>query len=369
VGYLPENNPLYEEMEVSEYLDWAAEIRGFSGPEKANRVRRALEACGLGPMVGREIGVLSKGYRQRVGLAQAILHDPPILLLDEPTSGLDPNQAREVRQLLKELKSRKTFTVRYLRQHYDSIRMYIQWVKPYLRNIKRLHMDQRKMDTAYLVGPFEGSMVELEVLARHPIAENKMYACIALHFEYRTRPDMRFQQEGYQRGPIHVGRTQMTVRAYAWTPDDVRRYKEFRAKEDLDLLASIDDSLRSAVDALGGDLQTYIREAGGTIGEDWYGPKKKEDKKEKLPGLLDPFLAPIKGFGKGKKAPSPHCQNCATKISVKDLFCKGCGKKLRDPSKQEALALADAKQHAKSFIESHMYNFIKRYKASYGMVY
>ena len=316
----------------------------------------------------------------------------PDLFFDAPVMGTDHVDAyverlqfnKKVREVLKrklktflywkeetfkELKSRKTFTVRYLRQHYDSIRMYIQWVKPYLRNIKHLHMDQRKMDTPYLVGPFEGSMVELEVLARHPIAENKMYACISLHFEYRTRPDMRFQQEGYQRGPIHVGRTQMTVRTYVWTPDDVRRYKEFRAKEDLDLLASIDDSLRSAVDALGGDLQMYIREAGGTIGEDWYGPKKKEDKKEKLPGLLDPFLAPIKGFGKGKKMPSPHCQNCATKISLKDLFCKGCGKKLRDPSKAEALALSDARGNAKSFLEGHMYNFIKRYKASYGMIY
>lgn len=108
LGYLPELNPLYEDMEVTEYLEWAASVRGFRGPEKVRRVRRMVEVCGLGDGVGKEIGHLSKGYRQRVGLAQAILHDPPILLLDEPTSGLDPNQTREVRDLILELKKEKT---------------------------------------------------------------------------------------------------------------------------------------------------------------------------------------------------------------------------------------------------------------------
>lgn len=315
----------------------------------------------------------------------------PDLFFDAPVMGADHVDAhvnrllfnKKVREVLKrklktflywkeetfkELKSRKIFTVRYLRQHYDSIRMYIQWVKPYLRNIKKLHMDQKKMDTPYLVSPFEGSMVELEVLARHPIIDGQLYACISLHFEYRTRPDMRFQQEGYQRGPIHVGRTQMTVRSYVWTPDDVRRYKEFRAKEDLDLLASINDSLRSAADALGGDLQKFIRQAGGTIGEDWYGPGKKPGD-VKIPGLLDPFLAPFQGFGKGKKTIQVYCTSCAEKINHKDLFCKGCGKETRKPKKHEALALLDGRDKAESFLHDHMYNFIKRYKASYGMLY
>lgn len=108
VGYLPENNPLYEEMDVSEYLEWVAETRGLAGVERARRIRYSVEACGLGDVLGKPIGVLSKGYRQRVGLAAAILHDPEILLLDEPTSGLDPNQAREVRDLILQLKERKT---------------------------------------------------------------------------------------------------------------------------------------------------------------------------------------------------------------------------------------------------------------------
>lgn len=108
IGYLPENNPLYEEMDISEYLEWVAEARGLKNPDRTGRVRYAVEACGLGDVLGKQIGVLSKGYRQRVGLAAAILHDPDVLLLDEPTSGLDPNQAREVRDLILRLKERKT---------------------------------------------------------------------------------------------------------------------------------------------------------------------------------------------------------------------------------------------------------------------
>jgi ABC-2 type transport system ATP-binding protein len=108
VGYLAENNPLYEDMDVSEYLEWTARARGLRGAERTARVRFAVEACGLGDALGRTIGLLSKGFRQRTGLAASILHDPDILLLDEPTSGLDPNQAREVRDLIGRLKQAKT---------------------------------------------------------------------------------------------------------------------------------------------------------------------------------------------------------------------------------------------------------------------
>ena len=108
VGYLPENNPLYEELEVAEYLEWLAEIRNIPADDRTRAIRRAVEKCGLGDALGKPVGQLSKGYRQRVGLAQAILHDPAILFLDEPTSGLDPNQARDVRELIRELKREKT---------------------------------------------------------------------------------------------------------------------------------------------------------------------------------------------------------------------------------------------------------------------
>jgi len=108
IGYLPENNPVYEDMEVAEYLEWTADLRGFSGRARTMRVRDSVESCGLGDVLSKPIGLLSKGFRQRTGLAAAILHDPEILLLDEPTSGLDPNQTHEVRQLIQSLKKEKT---------------------------------------------------------------------------------------------------------------------------------------------------------------------------------------------------------------------------------------------------------------------
>jgi ABC-2 type transport system ATP-binding protein len=108
IGYLPESVPLYGELTVNEYLLFAAQARQTPKSERAGAVRRSLDACGLGEMAGRRIETLSKGYKQRVGLAQAILHDPPILILDEPSTGLDPNQIIEIRSLINELGKRKT---------------------------------------------------------------------------------------------------------------------------------------------------------------------------------------------------------------------------------------------------------------------
>jgi len=101
IGYLPEHPPLYTEMLVRPFLRFAARLRGVPRKELNGRVDRAIDRCGLQPVAGRLIGNLSKGYQQRVGLAQAILHDPDVLILDEPTVGLDPSQIREIRQLIK----------------------------------------------------------------------------------------------------------------------------------------------------------------------------------------------------------------------------------------------------------------------------
>jgi ABC-2 type transport system ATP-binding protein len=108
IGYLPENPPLYGEMVVRSYLDFVAKIREVPGSQRRARVDAAMERCGLTAVAGRVIGNLSKGYKQRVGLAQAILHDPPVLVLDEPTVGLDPEQIREIRGLIRSLGGQHT---------------------------------------------------------------------------------------------------------------------------------------------------------------------------------------------------------------------------------------------------------------------
>jgi ABC-2 type transport system ATP-binding protein len=108
IGYLPESNPLYGDLNPMEYLHFAASARLLAGEERRKAVNETITACGLESVRTQRIESLSKGYRQRVGLAQAIIHDPPILILDEPTSGLDPNQIIEIRSLIRELGKRKT---------------------------------------------------------------------------------------------------------------------------------------------------------------------------------------------------------------------------------------------------------------------
>jgi ABC-2 type transport system ATP-binding protein len=107
VGYLPENAPAYPEMTVEEFLTFIAETRGFRGEARAAAVDRAAELTHLTPVRRQTFETLSKGYKQRVGLAQALLHDPPVLILDEPTDGLDPNQKNEVRALIKNMATEK----------------------------------------------------------------------------------------------------------------------------------------------------------------------------------------------------------------------------------------------------------------------
>jgi ABC-2 type transport system ATP-binding protein len=101
VGYLPQRAPLYTEMGVIEYLEFAADLRAIAKSDQKSRIRKVIDICGLGDALLKDIGELSHGYRQRVGLAQALLHDPPILILDEPTSDLDPNEKAEFIEYLK----------------------------------------------------------------------------------------------------------------------------------------------------------------------------------------------------------------------------------------------------------------------------
>ena len=108
IGYLPESTPLYTDMVVYDYLDYVAQMRDIARADRRAAILRISKECGCDAFLGREIVTLSKGQKQRVGLAQAMIHDPPILILDEPTSGLDPNQIVEIRSLIKQIGKSRT---------------------------------------------------------------------------------------------------------------------------------------------------------------------------------------------------------------------------------------------------------------------
>ncbi|MDY7035463.1 MAG: ATP-binding cassette domain-containing protein [Thermodesulfobacteriota bacterium] len=111
LGYLPESAPLYHEMLVYDYLNYVADIRGLKREKKLSRIRRISDLCGLNSVMHQPIGELSKGFRQRVGLAHAMMNDPEILIMDEPTSGLDPNQIVEIRDIIKRIGKEKTIII------------------------------------------------------------------------------------------------------------------------------------------------------------------------------------------------------------------------------------------------------------------
>ncbi len=232
--------------------------------------------------------------------------------VDMLVDALDFNQKvkevlkRKLRQFLDwkqstfgELNVRRTFTVKYLRQHYDIINMYMAWVRPYLRNLRRLKVSGEMADSPDLVSAFEGSMMEVEVLAKFVPANNKKYfGCLNIHFDFRTRPSLNYQQEGYQRGPIHVGEAKIFWRFYAWTQEDIDNYKAMRAYEDFEMLSSIDSSVKSAMDALGTEMMNYLKEAGEQF------PSKEQKKEELAPKMrLFGFLPPARP--KKEKAGKP----------------------------------------------------------------
>ena len=111
IGYLPEGAPAYGEMTVLRFLEFVAEIRGYSGEEKQQRIDRAIELVHLDSVLEQTVETLSKGFKRRVGVAQALLHDPDVLIMDEPTDGLDPNQKHEVRSLIKEMAENKAIVI------------------------------------------------------------------------------------------------------------------------------------------------------------------------------------------------------------------------------------------------------------------
>lgn len=239
----------------------------------------------------------------------------------------------------KEIINRRLFTLKYLRQHYNVIRMYINWCKPYIRHIERLKGNDSRLSSPEIVAAFESSMVEIEIMGRKiPKNNSKYYACLMESFEYKTKPSMQYQTEGYHRGPIHAGVSKIVWRAYAWDKERIENYRMMKEEEDLEMMKVVDDSLRDAMESLGDDLNTYLKEAGEAI-------ETKEDKKEeevkKPAGLGDIFNETFKEFGSifksfapkknGKpKAPSKKEKDAAKAKIEKEI--ESAGKDAKDLS-------------------------------------
>ena len=193
----------------------------------------------------------------------------------------------------KELNTRRNFTLNYIWQQYNTVMLYMHWVKPYLRTIKQLSLDISKMDSSQMVSAFEGSMVEIEILARKiPEGNKDVFSCALVNFSYRTKPTMGFFTEPYHKGPVHSGEVTMHLRSYAWAQKDIDNYKQMKDDESLELLSFADHDIMEAMDSMGEDLKKYLEEA-----KERKGKETKEKPKQKGESMLDPFIDVAKGFG------------------------------------------------------------------------
>ncbi|MFH1589686.1 MAG: hypothetical protein ABIB43_03920 [archaeon] len=253
----------------------------------------------------------------------------------------------------KELRDRKKFQLKYLRQHWAVIKMYMDWLKPYLRNIRRMQMSEKHVESVDIISAFETSMTEIEIMAVKP--EMKGYRPVIIStFHYRTRPDMTFQQDNYaHRGPIHVGRVLMEFRAYSWTDKDIDKYKNYRRAESMKLFSVIDESVKAAVESLGDTLENYLKEAGESIDSD---EKETPKKKKNNYGMLEPFLAVFKGFGElfGAIIPMPNF--------------KSDGPKVKKESASYKLGAKSAKKKASEIAKTNAWLIYKNFKKAHKMI-
>ena len=173
-----------------------------------------------------------------------------------------------------EHKNRKQFMLAYLKQHFQIINMYLAWIRPYLRHVEKLNLKEKNMNAPEIISAFEGSMLDIELLCKHKrnVGGKEMFECLLLSFQYRTRPELKVVQEGYQRGPVHIGRFEMISRAYHWGKEEVDAYKLFKQKESLLLMGNISSTVAEAMKSLGTELDHYLAEAQGEL-------EKKEEKK------------------------------------------------------------------------------------------
>ncbi len=247
---------------------------------------------------------------------------------------------------MEELKNRRAFTLKYLRQHFEIIRMYMTWVKPYLKNIQRLQLDQTKTETPDLIVAFESSMIEVEILAVKGKETDPVKQCILMHYLFRTRPEMNYSQE-YQRGPLHLGRVEIDFRAYGWSDKEIENYKKLKQQEDLQLLGVIDGSVKAAMEALGDELIRYLKEAGEEIEEKKIEAPKKEFKSS------GPFVSIFKGFAE---------------IFTSFRGIKGAKKPGKKRSQTELMKEALARKDSEGKVKKVMWNTYHHFKKQHDML-
>lgn len=217
----------------------------------------------------------------------------------------------------KELESRRRFQLQYLRQHWTVIQLYMSWVKPYLKNIKRMGHSEGHMDSPDIINAFDATKVEIEILAKKPLrlkssdGSKDHYKCILAHFSYVTKPHLTYKQEYGQQAVAHKGRCEVTLRAYGWHKEDIEHYKNMRRQQDVEMLKALDVHIQGAFDALGDQFEQYLLESGEEMAlerkkaldkknEESESAKAELDKKRnkfKKFGLLEPFLDIFMGFG------------------------------------------------------------------------
>jgi hypothetical protein len=240
----------------------------------------------------------------------------------------------------KELESRRLFQLKYLRQHWNIIKMYMNWVKPYLRNIARMQMNPEMSESPDIVSAFETSMTEIELLC-YKESQTDYHPSIVVTFKHRTRPEMSYQQDQYaHRGPIHFGTVEVTFRGYAWTTNQIEAYKKFKREEDILLLGLVDESVKAAMESLGEDMENYLWEAGEKEFDEKRRAQEFADKKKKKEleksmaiGMIDPFISVFKGFwemfsllapsgvvGKGKKEKKKGSPKEAEKSAAMEMY-------------------------------------------------
>ncbi len=256
-----------------------------------------------------------------------------------------------------ELKSKFKFTLQYLRQHWHTIKMYMNWIKPYLRNVERLKMSQEHMESQELIGAFESSMTEIEVLATRPANDKGIHPCILLSMRYVTQPEMDYQQERYQhRGPLHIGEVQFHMRAYGWTDQDIENFRRMKREEDLELLKLIDESVEAAMTSLGDELMEYLEEAGAKLekfgierDEEEEAQSKKERAKQFTGSVFDPFVSVFKGLSELFGA-------------FFNFNISSGGEEREEPSNEEKMETAEE-------MLQPMYLTYKNYKKAHGMIH